>query len=75
MLMKPIERWDKRANLRLGAPEHREGRTQKLARRMLMTAGSTAITTEAIMRVVYPNEPWTRSRWRVVRDAAALGRV
>jgi hypothetical protein len=36
-----------------------------------MVAGSTAITTDAMMEIVHRREPWTQSMWACVRKAAA----
>jgi hypothetical protein len=65
-----MNRPTKRQNLIAGGPGRREGRVQRLARRMLITAGSTAISARTMMEIIYRREPWTHARWRQVGYAA-----
>jgi hypothetical protein len=69
-LMKTHSRPTNSPNLIPGGPGHREGRVERIARRMLIAAGSTAVTTTAIMEIAYREKPWTHSRWFSARDAA-----
>jgi hypothetical protein len=66
----PMKRSTKSPNLIPGGPGHREGKVQRVARRLLMVAGSAAVTTTAIMEIAYRGKPWTHSRWWSARDAA-----
>jgi len=59
-----------RQNLIPGGPGRREGRVQRIARRMLVTAGSTAISARTMMEIIYRREPWTHARWPQVSYAA-----
>ncbi len=58
-------------NLQPGyVPAHRVGRNQRLARRAMIAAGSSTVTTAQLMAIIYPNKPWVKWRWTDVREAA-----
>ena len=53
-----------------GPDPNRIGRNQLLARRMMIAAGSTAVSGAAIMEVIYPDRDWPEWRWQDMRQAA-----
>jgi hypothetical protein len=54
-----------------GRGDKREGRRQRVVRRLLIAADGAPILGREMMQAIYPRgEPWTEWRWRDVRASA-----
>jgi len=60
---KPMPAPTNRRNLIAGGPGHREGKIQRAARRALIGATTSTVSTVTMMAMAYPAQPWTRHRW------------
>jgi hypothetical protein len=61
--MKTASRLGNRRNLRPGYHPGIEGRVQRAARRALIGATTSTVSTVVMMAMAYPAKPWTRHRW------------